>query len=183
MQKNHTLRKIGFAVAGIIGSGLLSATMVGFGSLLQVADELEVGDALASLGHPGPLRPPLAAPTDSLTLPPPLSQQHTAVAVPLVPPVHAGLPEEIREFHKIYQEGGQKQVMRFKVISWVRRRHQFDIENTERFLLENKHYLYPEGEVHIDDHHVRTLIFQYRKKVERDAVRHSLQKANPNPET
>lgn len=61
IQKNHTLRKIGFGVAGIIGTGLLSATMVGFGSLLQVADELEVGDALTSLGHPGPLHPPLAA--------------------------------------------------------------------------------------------------------------------------
>jgi hypothetical protein len=199
---NPLLRKIGFGVLGtLLTTGLLSATMVGFGPLLAAAEEMEVEEAttvLERMGHVGHTAPPLGTP------PAPLqaggaTTPHTLVRAPQAAVMEAQggggggggglaeIPEKIQEFHEKYRRGSGRsplqdlREMRLGVIAWVRRTHGLDLQETEQFLLQNKHYLSPSGE-EISEDRLRSLIRSYEKKIDRDKMYQKqklLQKANP----
>jgi hypothetical protein len=193
---NPLLRKIGLNVLGaVLTTGLLSATMVGFGPLLAAAEEMEVEEAttvlerMGNVGHTG--LPPLVVPTAPLqaggaTTPNPLVRAPQAIVMEAQGGGGGGgggggasgtvLPEKIQEFHEKYRRGSGRsplqdlREMRLGVIAWVRRTHGLDLQETEQFLLQNKHYLSPEGE-EIPEDRLRSLIRGYQKKIERDTGR------------
>ena len=212
-KSSHQLRKIGLDVLGaVFTTALLSATMVGFGPLLAAAEEMEVEEAttvLERMGHVGHTAPPLGTPPAPLqaggsTIPNTLIPAHQAAVMEALGGGGGGggggvsstvLPEKIQEFHEKYRRGSGRsplqdlREMRLGVIAWVRRTHGLDLQDTEQFLLQNKHYLSPSGE-EIPEDRLHSLIRSYEKKIDRDAVRvrdnageyqkqKLLQKANP----
>jgi hypothetical protein len=171
--------------------------MVGFGPLLAAAEEVEVEEAttvLERMGHTGPTTPlvPPAVPLQTggvtgATIPNPLIPAHQATAVmePQGGLVTGGggggvsgtvLPEKILEFHEKYRRGSGRsplqdlREMRVGVIAWVRRTYRLDLQETEQFLLQNKHYLSPSGE-EVSEDRLRSLIRGYQKKIKRDTGR------------